>query len=1095
MNPRMSASVVLALLAVAWAALAAPARAADPSPEANEFFEKRIRPLLVENCFECHGAVKKPKAHLRLDSRAAMLKGGDSGPAMVPGKPDGSLIIKAVRFNDDLRMPKRGKMPDQRIADLTAWVKMGAPWPGDGGTADTNRPSEFNLQERRKHWAFQPIKAVQPPAVKNKAWSRSPLDAFVLAKLESAGLSPAPAADKRTLIRRVTYDLTGLPPTPVEIDRFLSDQSPNAYEKLVDRLLASPHYGERWGRHWLDLVRFAETGGHEFDFDLPDAYAYRDYVIRAFNADLPYDQFLTEHIAGDLLAKPRRHPSKHFNESILGTGFWFFGESKHSPVDVRQDCADRIDNQIDVFSKTFLGLTVSCARCHDHKFDAITTKDYYALSGYLRSSRFQRAFLDAPEKTRSFVGQLRRLETEARDLAVPVSARTLSARVDQLSAYLLAQTDLPNRDSWIKALQAIDANKPDHPLHAWLTLAGPKSDQEKFTARRQELVKRMKTQAAKAAEVSAKAVVFEDFAKDDFASWYVSGDSFAAGPSKPADMVWQPDARMPVKSVRGAGAHSGLISNHLQGALRSRTFTIDKKRIWYHVAGSGARFNLIIDGFQRIMDPIYGGLTFVVSHGDRFTWHGQDVSMWIGHRAYIEMLDEGPGFAALDRVLFSDEGPPLEPPNRLLVKMLDDPAVTSPDALAGKYQTLFQEIIGQWRDGKLASSANCADRVALLNWLLQGDVLSAIPVEPAAEEAELLARLTVLADTKRRLESAIPQPTRALAMADGTGENERVFIRGNHKNPGLEAPRAFLEAVAGAKQPAPARGSGRLELARRILDPADPLPARVMVNRIGQHHFGEGIVRSVDNLGILGERPTHPELLDYLAAEFVRQGWSIKKMHRLMLLSSTYRMASRSDARADELDPQNKLLHRMPIRRLEAECIRDAMLAVSGTLDRSMHGPGVPPHLTPFMIGRGRPAVSGPLDGSGRRSIYITVRRNFLTPMFLAFDYPIPFTTMGRRSVSNVPAQALTMMNNPFVIQQAETWAKRVLADNGLTPKARIAKMYVTAFGRPPTETELSEALAFLDEQGKQYGKPDDPKAWTDLCHVLMNVKEFIFVN
>jgi hypothetical protein len=1097
MKIRTLASGLLAFLGVASTWLLAPARAADPSPEAVEFFEKRIRPLLVENCFECHGAVKKPKAHLRLDSRSAMLKGGDSGPALVPGKPDASLIIKAVRFNDDLRMPKRGKMPDQRIADLTAWVKMGAPWPGDGGNTDTNRPGDFNLQERRKHWAFQPIKTVSPPAVKNKAWPRSPLDAFILAKLEAAGLSPAAAADKRTLIRRVTYDLTGLPPTAGELDSFLADASPDAYEKLVDRLLASPHHGERWGRHWLDLVRFAETGGHEFDFDLPEAYAYRDYVIRAFNADLPYDQFVVEHIAGDLLREPRRHPTRQFNESILGTGFWFFGESKHSPVDVRQDCADRIDNQIDVLSKTFLGLTVSCARCHDHKFDAITTKDYYALSGYLRSSRFQRAYIDAPEKTRSIVEQLRRLEAEARDIAVAASARTLSARLEQLSAYLLAQPDLPNRDGWIKAVQVIDANKADHPLHAWLALAGPRSDPapEKFAARRKELVERMKSQVTKAEEMSAKAVVFEDFSKDGFSGWFVTGAAFEAGPSTPADIVWQPDARMPVKSVRATGAHSGLISNQLQGALRSRTFTIDKKRIWYHVAGTGARFNLIIDGFQRIMDPIYGGLTFVVNHGDRLAWHGQDVSMWKGHRAYIEVLDDGPGFAALDKVLLTDEGAPPEPPNPLLLKMLDDPALTSPEALARKYQALFQEIIGQWRDGKLASSSYRLDRIALLNWLLQDDVLSAIPVAPPEKEADLLAKLTDLANTKRRLEAAIPQPTRALAMTDGTGENEHVFIRGNHKNLGQEAPRAFLEAVAGAEQSAPARGSGRLELARRILDPADPLPARVMVNRIWQHHFGEGIVRSVDNLGILGERPTHPELLDYLAAEFVKQGWSIKKMHRLMLLSSTYRMASRSDARGDELDPQNKLLHRMPIRRLEAECIHDAMLAVSGRLVRAMHGPGVPPHLTPFMLGRGRPAVSGPLDGSGRRSIYITVRRNFLTPMFLAFDYPIPFTTIGRRSVSNVPAQALTMMNNPFVIQQAEIWAKRVLADKGLSAKERIVKMYVTAFCRPPTEAELTEALAFLDEQGRQYSKPDDPRAWTDLCHVLMNVKEFIFVN
>src|SRR5205809_49906 len=374
--------------------------AADPTQA--EFFEKKIRPLLVENCHRCHGADKKPKANLRLDSRAAMLKGGDRGPALVPGEPDKSLLVKAVGYQDpDLRMPPKSRLADAQIADLTAWIKMGAPWPeADAGRGATTIVKDFNLQERRKHWAFQPIKRTAPPEVRQRDWPLNPVDRFILAKLEANGLTPVHQADKRTLLRRVTYDLIGLPPTPAEIEAFLADDSPSACEKVVDRLLDSPHYGERWARHWLDLVRFAETSGHEFDMDLADAYRYRDYVIRALNQDLPYDQFVTEHIAGDLVSRPRLHPTERFNESILGTGFWFLGESVHSPVDVRADEADRIDNQIDVLTKTFLGLTVSCARCHDHKFDAISTKDYYALYGYLRSSRHQHAFIDDPDASR-----------------------------------------------------------------------------------------------------------------------------------------------------------------------------------------------------------------------------------------------------------------------------------------------------------------------------------------------------------------------------------------------------------------------------------------------------------------------------------------------------------------------------------------------------------------------------------------------------------------------------------------------------------------------------------------------------------------------
>jgi hypothetical protein len=344
------------------------------------------------------------------------------------------------------------------------------------------------------------------------------------------------------------------------------------------------------------------------------------------------------------------------------------------------------------------------------------------------------------------------------------------------------------------------------------------------------------------------------------------------------------------------------------------------------------------------------------------------------------------------------------------------------------------------------------------------------------------------------LEAGLPEPRRGLALADGTGVNERVHIRGNHKNLGAEAPRRLPVVLGGGSQPEVASGSGRLDLARRMADPKNPLVARVIVNRLWQHHFGQGIVRSPDDFGKQGERPTHPELLDWLAGELVRRRWSLKAMHRLLVLSSTYRMASRGDRRAERADPRNLLLGRMPSRRLEAEAIRDAMLAVSGRLDRTLYGRGPLPYLTPFMEGRGRPP-SGPLDGAGRRSIYLNVRRNFLNPMFLAFDYPIPSTTMGRRGVSNVPAQALTLMNNPFVIGQARLWAARVLAEPGLTAAERVKRMYVSAFGREPAGAELKEALAFLAEQGREYGRADDVRAWADLGHVLFNVKEFIFVN
>jgi hypothetical protein len=719
----------------------------------------------------------------------------------------------------------------------------------------------------------------------------------------------------------VYFDLIGLPPTAEEIAQFRKDDSPDAYEKVVDRLLASPHYGERWGRHWLDLVRYAETQGHEFDYEIPDAWRYRDYVVRAFNEDLPFDQFLTEHVAGDLLAKPRRNPADGTNESLVATGFWWLGEAKHSPVDSRAEYADKIDNQIDVFGKAVLGLTVACARCHDHKFDAISTKDYYSLFSVLASSRYNRADIDDPAPTVKLLDELKQIRGErAKDLPLPKS-------------------------DW----------------------------REKATA-------------------------FELFGDGWRSRWDACGLALRA----------EGEPGFP---------HSGREVRKLEGSLRSPTFRIEQRYLAIRVAGRETRARLILNGLQLIKEPIYGGLEKSINHGEEFRWLVFDLAMWKGQPAYLELLDDGPGYVAIREAWLADSPPP----------------------------------------------ADAAERVALPE-----------PVPP--------------------VESKIPSPRRAPAMRDGTGIDERIFVRGSHKILGDLAPRGFLEAFG--KNAFSSAGSGRLELAHRLIDPDNPLVARVLVNRLWKHHFGEGIVRSPDDFGLQGQPPTHPELLDWLASEFVKT-WSIKRMHRLMVLSTAYRQASRASseqaALAATADPQNKLLHRQNVRRLEAEAIRDAMLAVSGRLDRRLGGPSVLPHLNENQEGRGKPA-SGPLDGNGRRSIYLAVRRNFLNPMFTAFDYPTPFTTIGRRTVSNVPAQALVMLNNPFVLHQAELWAKRTIAGSP-SNEERVRSMYESAFGRPPTAEELGSALEFVATQAQEYGRADHPRAWNDLAHVLFNAKGFIFVE
>ena len=529
--------------------------------------------------------------------------------------------------------------------------------------------------------------------------------------------------------------------------------------------------------------------------------------------------------------------------------------------------------------------------------------------------------------------------------------------------------------------------------------------------------------------------------------------------------------------------HSGRVSGKLHGALRSPTFEITGPKLWYRLSGTGGRVRLIVDGFQLIRNPIYGGLEFPPGSADP-NWHPQDLSKWVGHRAYIELIDDGDGYLALEQVAFAEQQPQLATPSALVLEMLDDASLLSPRALAVKYQQTIAHVVDEWLSGKSLETGEAADRAALVAWALDQKLLD--PQADATAQAEFQRMSTEYEPRQDALEAQLQPPRTVPAMADGTGENERVFIRGNHKTLGEEVPRRFLEVLGGDQYDPPTTGSGRLNLAEQMVSPDCPLVPRVIVNRLWHHHFGAGIVRSPDDFGVMGQPPTHPELLDYLAGELVANGWSLKHVHRLMVLSSAYRMSSQVRPDADEADPQNKLWHRRSVRRLEAESIRDAVLAVSGKLSDEMYGPGVMPHLTEFMVGRGRPNTSGPLDGDGRRSIYLTVRRNFLSPMFLAFDYPTPFTTIGKRGTSNVPAQALTMMNNPLVIEQAANWADRVLAAKEASPSQRIRTMYAQAFAREPDDAELESALEFVAKNDRQ--------SWTDLAHVLFNVKEFIYI-
>jgi mono/diheme cytochrome c family protein len=1094
---------LLALAAIVWLAQAGVEASAEPSisPADREFFEKHVRPVLVANCVTCHGP-EKQKGGLRADSRDALLAGGDSGPAVVPGDVNDGYLISAINYGETYQMPPKGKLKAADIAALSEWVKRGAPWPAGDEPAAAKTASAFDLKERAKHWAFQPLKIVPPPQVKQTDWPKSPIDPFILRDLQQAGLKPAAPADKRTLLRRVTYDLIGLPPTPAEIEAFLADESPEAFGRVVDRLLASPHYGERQARHWLDLARFAETYGHEYDFVIPQAFRYRDYCIRAFNADLPYDQFMIEQIAGDLLPHPRTNPADGTNESATGTAFFCFGEQLHAPVDVLQAQADRIDNQIDVFGKTFLAMTLACARCHDHKFDAISTRDYYGLYGFLKSSRTEQCSLEPAGYLKP---QLARLQTLKASLRA-ATAKSWREAAEALDKYLLAAWN-PNDGKlaaglnpalvqrWTKALADPQASRPEHPLFPLAELrkhsVSPSSD-EAARILRPLLAKNHPAADPQPSRSST------EFNLTNFDGWSIEGDAFGAGAARVGDFV--PGKSQPIEHiVAHESLRSDLVSRRLEGSLQTPSFTIRERYLHVHAAGKDARIRVVVDGFVLIRSPIYGSLHHRLKD-DQPHWITIDLEMWRGHRAYLEFVDlesadpadpsgaYGPdGYLAVDRVLCSEQSAP--PTNRDLPawSLLKERPIESLSDLSAAYRSLVLRTIDDWQSSALASSEQGEAEAALLNWLVENKLLDPAPAETSASEAAALVQ------EYRRIEATLAKPRMAFALIDGDGENSCVFIRGNPANQGPEVPRRFLEVFDGPEaRPLPA-GSGRLELAQRMLENSRPLVARVIVNRLWLHHFGEGLVRSPDDFGRMGQTPTHPELLDYLASELMRRNWSLKEMHRVLLLSSTYQMSSHATAEAKLADPSNNHWHHVPVRRLEAESIRDAILAVSGRLDRTMYGPSVMPFISPFMHGRGRPGNSGPLDGAGRRSIYVGVRRNFLTPMFQAFDYPTPFSTRGQRSVSHVPAQALAMMNNPFVIGQAKLWGEQILREPGLTTPARIDRMYLSSFGRPPTADESRMAVAFIDGYDKPAAK-DAADAWADLAHVLMNLTEFIFV-
>ncbi len=1083
-------------LVVFLAAAVLPPFALPQQAEQSEHFERHVRPLLVENCYACHSAETMAMGELRLDSKEALLRGGTRGAAVVPGDPAASLLLKAVSYSSlDLRMPPSGRLSDQEIEHLEAWISMGAPDPRTEEAQDAHAGEEsVDLEEGRQFWSLRPLGNPDLPAIENQEWARTGVDRFVLARLESSGLATPAPADQLALVRRLTFDLTGLPPAQAEVEAFLRDDFPDAYGAAVDRLLSSPHYGERWGRHWLDLVRWAETNGHEFDNNKLDAWRYRDYVIDSFNADLPYDRFLREQIAGDLLP-PRVSADRSHFVSPLGSGMLWLWEVLNSPTDSVKARADQIDNQIDVLTKATQGLTVACARCHDHKFDPIPTADYYSLFGVLASTHLSETCVDSPSRAR----EIQSMNARAGEANRVIEARllpALAAPAQSLAEQLLAaagelEADEPSR---LGAELRHALSEPSHPLYPFARTAAEEaeksaSEPSAFAAWMVRLREEMADWALQADPShpiwqERGDTVFEDF-EQGFSRWTSSGAAFADGPTRtvPPGQSAGGFAGQAVAASFGRGADS------LVGTLTTEKFRMPARHVHVRMAGPAytraQRENAPVR-FTVIADEHKSGHAMPAGSG-RLQWHSIAMTKERDRTCSIEIVDrDRKGSIVVDKVVFSShpKPPPIAGPvsPRVLDLLVEDD-IRSLEDLAVTYQALARDLAGR---PDLASS----DRAllsALLGLRQLEDAVEYLPASEQSEVAEWTAR-------RAAVERAMPASTFAMTSRDWQPADSPVHVRGNHKNLGEVAPRRYLQAVAGSNQKPFRIGSGRLELAHWIASASNPLTARVMVNRIWHHHFGRGIVASVDNFGRMGEEPSHPALLDYLARRFVESGWSVKAIHREILLSSTYRAASGESERARQVDPANRLLSHFPVRRLEAEAIRDAVLAVSGSLDPALGGPSVPPHISVYQDGRGKPE-SGPLDGLGRRSVYLQVRRNFLPPLFLAFDYPLPISTAGRRGVSAVSSQALLMLNNEFIQGQADLWARRMLQLPG-TSRDRVRTMYMASLGRPPVESELEEVERFLDRQGRRReGEGGSREAWTDLAHAVLNTAEFLFVR
>ncbi|MCW3097787.1 MAG: hypothetical protein JWL77_3405 [Chthonomonadaceae bacterium] len=1006
---------------------------ADPPTAAQiEFFETHVRPVLVARCYGCHNSTALAQGGLAVDQRAALLKGGKGGVVLVPGRPDRSRLIAVLEHTlPGLEMPKGGAKLDKNvIADFTRWIAMGAPDPRDKPLASVPAAGSgatwaAKLAVRKKWWCFQPIKNVAPPVVPANRWSDHPIDRFVLAKLTQNHLSPAPPTDPATLVRRVYFALVGVPPTPAEVQVWTARlKTPGGMEALVDHLLASPQFGETWARHWMDWVRYADSHGSEGDPEIVNGWQFRDYLIRALNADVPYDQLVREQVAGDLLPKPRVNTTLGINESAIGPAHWRMVFHGFAPTDALEEKVRFTDDEINTFSKAFLGLTVACARCHDHKFDAISQKDYYALYGVLASCRPGRTVIDLPAKLNRHRDELTALKPRIRSA---VAEAWLTAGTGLRTKLLASDGPWKQADRPGALLNPLFTLRTGSGGGAWDRLfASWQGDRQE----RQKDSQRTFKQRWNLAQAS------------DYSQWFRQGNGLPDKPSSPGEFAPALSGDTVLSDIYPAGVYTDSLSTKYAARMSSTYVRLDGDyELWLRVLGDGgATARYVVQNYPRD-----GTVSPVNRLSPQWQWQKFDMTYWNGDEMHVELADaedapilatgQARSWFGLREAVIVKKGErgPVETQEILdpLFETLGAAASPTVEKLADAYVQTIMAAVKAWRECAMTD----AQALLLSQCIAQGLLPNRLSELPSA--GPLLA-------TYRRLESEIATPTRVPGLEEGPARNQALYARGNHKTPDAEVPRRFLEAID--PKPYKTAQSGRLELAADLLRDDNPLTRRVIVNRIWHHLFGRGIVPTPDNFGRLGEQPTHRELLDYLATRFKQHGWSIKETIKFIVTSKAWQMQSQPSAQARQIDPDNRLLSHAFVRRLDAEAIRDSLLSVSGTLNVTEFGP--------------------PVDGSTpRRSVYVRVQRTALDPLLRAFDFPEPFSAVGRRDVTNVPAQSLTLMNDPGIAAMASAWATRLLADKELpTDDVRIQQMFVSVLGRNATDTELIRITAYLQE-------------------------------